>query len=136
MDKVEINYEIHVKEMLTIVSVFLEWRRYVEGATHTICVFTDHKNLKYFTTMKILNWRQARWAQDQADYDCKIFYWPGSANGKPDALSTRSEYCPESGGGSVKENENQPIHRFLRPDQLVTSAGETVQVPGIKLRGK
>jgi hypothetical protein len=24
MDKVEINYEIHVKEMLTIVSVFLE----------------------------------------------------------------------------------------------------------------
>jgi len=32
MDKAKINYEIHDKEMLTVVSTFKEWRRYLEGA--------------------------------------------------------------------------------------------------------
>jgi len=32
MDKAEINYEIHDKEMLAVVSAFKEWRRYLEGA--------------------------------------------------------------------------------------------------------
>jgi hypothetical protein len=35
-----------------------------------------------------------------------------------------------------KENEHQPIHRVLRPDQLVTSEEETVQVTAMKLRGE
>jgi hypothetical protein len=85
MDKAEINYEIHDKEMLTIVSMFKKWRRYLVGAAHPISVFTDHKNLEYFITRKILNRRQARWAQELAGYDFQIFYRPGSANGKPDA---------------------------------------------------
>jgi hypothetical protein len=59
MDKAEIYYEIHDKEMLVIVSVFKEWRRYLECAAHTISVFTDHKDLQYFTTTKILNRRPA-----------------------------------------------------------------------------
>jgi hypothetical protein len=84
----------------------------------------------------ILNRRQDRWAQELAGYNFKIFYQPCSANGKPDALSRRSKYCPEKGGGSAEENENQPIHRFLEPDQLVTSEGETVQVTAMKLRGE
>jgi hypothetical protein len=62
MDKAKINYEIHDKEMLAIVSAFKEWRRYLEGAAHPISVFTDHKKLEYFTTTKILNRRQACWA--------------------------------------------------------------------------
>jgi len=32
IDKAEINYEIHDKEMLAVVSAFKEWRRYLEGA--------------------------------------------------------------------------------------------------------
>jgi len=32
VDKAEINYEIHDKEMLVVVSAFKEWRRYLEGA--------------------------------------------------------------------------------------------------------
>ena len=41
MDKAEINYEIHDKEMLAIVSAFKEWRRYLEGALFPITVYTD-----------------------------------------------------------------------------------------------
>lgn len=134
MDKAEINYEIHDKEMLAIVSCFKEWRRYLEGAAHTILVYTDHKNLEYFTTSKVLNRRQARWAQELAGYDFKIIYRPGSQNGKPDALSRRPEYRPQKGGGSIEENENQPIYRVLRPDQLVTVEGEQVILSSAKLQ--
>jgi L-ribulose-5-phosphate 3-epimerase UlaE len=45
MDKVEINYEIHDKDMLAIISSFKEWHHYLEGAYYTITVFSDHTNL-------------------------------------------------------------------------------------------
>jgi hypothetical protein len=136
MDTAEINYEIHDHEMLAIVSAAKEWRCYLKGAAYPISVFTDDKNLEYFTTPKILNQRQAHWAQELARYDFKLFYRPGSANGKLDALSRISEFHPKKGGGSAKEYETQSIHCVLRPDQLVTSEGETVQVTARKLWGE
>jgi len=105
---VEINYEIHDKELLAIVDGFKHWRRYCEGAEHQIQVFSDHQNLEYFTTTKVLNRRQARWAQELAGIDFRIYYRPGSQNGKPNALSRHSEYRPEKGG-----IENQPITTVL-----------------------
>ena len=104
----EINYEIHDKELLAIVDSFKHWRRYCEGATHQIQLFSDHQNLEYFTTTKVLNRRQVNWAQELAGIDFRIYYRPGTQNGKPDALSRRSEYCPEKGGV-----ENQPITTVL-----------------------
>jgi len=104
----EINYEIHDKELLAIMDAFKHWRRYCEGETHQVQVFSHHHNLEYFTTTKVLNRRQARWAQELAGIDFKIYYRPGSRNGKPDALSRRSEYRPEKGGV-----ENQLITTVL-----------------------
>jgi transposase InsO family protein len=92
------------------VDSFKHWRRYCEGAVHQVQVFSDHQNLEYFTTTKVLNRRQARWAQELAGIDFKIFFHPGTQNGKPDALSRRSEYRPEKGG-----SENQPINTILHP---------------------
>jgi len=45
----EINYEIHDKELLAVVDAFKQWRRYCEGATHQVQVYSDHQNLEYFT---------------------------------------------------------------------------------------
>ena len=73
----EINYDTHDKELLAIVDCFKRWRRYLEGAKHQVTVTTDH-NLELFQTTKMLNRRQARWAQELADYDFKIFFHPGS----------------------------------------------------------
>jgi hypothetical protein len=56
----EINYEIHDKELLAIVDCFNVWRRYLEGAIHTIQVYSDHQNLEYFTTTIVLNRCQTR----------------------------------------------------------------------------
>ena len=106
---VEIKYEIYDKELLAIVDAFKHWHRYCEGATHQVQVYSDHQNLEYFTTTKVLNRQQARWAQELAGIDFRIYYRPGSMNGKPDALSRCSEYRPEKGG-----SENQPITMVLK----------------------
>jgi len=135
MDKAEINYDIHDKELLAIVAALKEWRCCLEGAHHRIQIYTDQKNLEYLTTTKILNRRQARWAQELAGYDFKIFYRPASANGKPDALSRHSEYRPKKGGGSIEENENQPIHQVLRPDQLMSVEGDYVWTSAARAKG-
>jgi len=109
----EIHYEIYDKELLAIVDAFKHWRRYCEGATHQVQVWTDHYNLEYFTTTKVLNRRQARWAQELTSIDFRIYYQPGTQNGKPDALSRRSEYRPEKGGV-----ENQTISTVLKEDHF------------------
>src|SRR5436853_769558 len=98
MNKHEINYEIHDKELLAITSSFKEWRRYLEGAKHKISVFTDHRGLEWFAANKPLNRRQARWALELDGYDFNIIHRPGAKNGKPDALSRRAEHRPEKGG--------------------------------------
>ena len=54
-------------------------------------VYSDHKNLSYFTTTKKLNRQQVRWAELLASYNFQIHYWKGSENGRADALSQRSD---------------------------------------------
>ena len=51
----ELNYDVHNKKLLAIVDAFEEWRAYLEGSRHLIVVYSDHKNLSYFTTTKKLN---------------------------------------------------------------------------------
>ena len=53
----ELNYQIHNKELIAIVVACQEWRQYIEGAAYTITIYTDYKNLIYFTTIKELNQR-------------------------------------------------------------------------------
>jgi len=85
----EINYEIHDKELLAVVDAFKHWRPYCKGAVHQIQVLSDHQNLEYFTMTKVvLNRQQAWWAQELVGINFRIYYRPGSQNGKPDTLST------------------------------------------------
>lgn len=48
LNPAEMNYEIHDKELLAIVSAFKAWRQYCEGAKDPIRVITDHQPLVYF----------------------------------------------------------------------------------------
>ena len=56
----EINYEIHDKKLLAIIDAFEEWCHLLEGAQHITMVYMDQKNLEYFMSTQVLNWRQAR----------------------------------------------------------------------------
>jgi hypothetical protein len=87
-------------------------------------------------TTKILNRRQARWAQELSSYDFKIIYRKGSSNGKPDALSRRSEYRPEEGGnlGEFVDTVLKPYHIDLESikDRFVASVQRLAALPSIK----
>jgi hypothetical protein len=93
MELVQWNYDIHHKERLALVEAFEHWRPYCHGARFPILVFTDHQNLRYFTTSKVLNQREVHWAEKPLEFDFRIIYLAGSKNGKPDALSRCSEYA-------------------------------------------
>lgn len=59
MTPAELNYDIHDKELLAIVSALEHWRVYAEGVPGLI-ILSDHKNLTHFTTTKKLMRRQVR----------------------------------------------------------------------------
>jgi hypothetical protein len=113
MEPVERNYDIHDKELLAVVEVFKHWRPYCHGARFPILVLTDHQNLRYFTTSKVLNQRQVHWAEKLSEFHFRIVYRAGSKNRKLDALSRRSEYAV---GG-----EGKPI-TLIKSDQIVIAA--------------
>ena len=92
MTPAELNYDVHDKELLAIVIAFEQWRVYLEGSKYPVAVQTDHKNLTTFTTTKILNRRQVRWAEALASYNFTITYRKGSENARADALSRRQDY--------------------------------------------
>jgi hypothetical protein len=96
----ELNYNIYDKELLAIFTAFKEWRHYLEGPELPIEVITDHKNLEYFATTRLLTRCQARWSEYLSGFDFTIQYHPGKQGGKPDALTRRSDVYPQEGEGS------------------------------------
>jgi transposase InsO family protein len=86
----ELNYPIHDKEMLAIVSSFQHWRVHLEGTLEPIQVVSDHKALEYFMTTKALTARQARWAETLSQFNFRIMYKPGATN-RADALTRREQ---------------------------------------------
>jgi hypothetical protein len=92
LSAVERNYEIHDTEMLAIVRALEEWRHYLEGARHSVEIWTDHKNLEYFRIAQKLNRRQARWSLYLSRFDFSLHHKPGRTMGKPDALSRRADH--------------------------------------------
>ncbi|KAL0151775.1 hypothetical protein M9458_052926, partial [Cirrhinus mrigala] len=58
----ERNYDVGNRELLAIKLALEEWRHWLEGAQHPFTLLTDHKNLEYLRSAKVLNHRQARWA--------------------------------------------------------------------------
>src|ERR1700759_5244611 len=73
----ERNYDVHDKEMLAIVQCFHDWEYMLMSVPETTLVYTDHRNLAYFRTTKVLNRRQARWADYLSMFDLRIIYRPG-----------------------------------------------------------
>jgi len=124
LSSMERNYEIHNKEMLAIIRALEEWRHFLEGATHLIEIWTDHKNLEYFMTAKKLNCRQACWFLHLARFDFLLHYCPERTMGKPDALLRRADH-----GNGALDNENIVL---LRLEFLAVRALEGVELTGVE----
>jgi len=124
LSSVERNYEIHDKEMLAIIRALEEWRHFLEGATHPVEIWTDHKNLEYFMTAKKLNRHQACWSLHLTRFDFLLHHRPGRTMGKTDALSRRADH-----GNEASDNENIVL---LRPEFLAVRALEGVELTGVE----
>ena len=83
----ELNYNVHNKELLAIFEVFKCWRHYLEGSPTPGDVITDHKNLEYFSATKLLTWRQARWSEFLSQFNLVIRFHPRKLGAKPDLLT-------------------------------------------------
>ena len=55
---IKLNYNTYNKELLVIFETFKIWQYYLENLAYSINIVTNHKNLKYFSTTKILTQRQ------------------------------------------------------------------------------
>jgi hypothetical protein len=119
---VECNYEIYDKELMAIVRAFEEWQPELQSLENPVKVLSDHKNLEYFTTTKLLNRRQARWSQFLSQFNFQIVYRPGKTGGKPDALSRRSGDLPKEGDEYSAEN----LSIVIKPHQLLQTIAATL----------
>jgi len=117
----ELNYDTHNKELLTIFEAFKIWQHYLEGLAYPIDVVTDHKNLEYFSTTKVLTWRQARWSEYLSQFNLVIRFRPGHLSTKPDALTRRWDVYPKgrnTGYTTVNSHNFKPI---FTQEQLAAS---------------
>ena len=97
LNDVERNYDIHDRELLSIMRALAEWRKYLHGSQTPFEIFSDNKNLLYFMTNQKLNRRQARWSLELADFNFTLIHKPGSSMVCSDALSRQPDYDTGSG---------------------------------------
>ena len=118
MNPAELNYEIHDKELLAIVSAIKIWRHYLEGLDQPFTILTDHAALQYFQSAKVLTRRQARWSEEINYHKYILKFRPGHQSGKPDALSRRPDYAE---GGKASEAQPQTLLRPLSVQNLAAT---------------
>ena len=113
----ECNYEIYDKELMAIIRCFEEWRAELESTPHPIQVLSDHRNLEYFMSTMLLNYRQVQWYEFLLLFNFKITYQPRKFGGNPDTLTMRS-------GDLFKEGDEKLLHQsqpVLKPYNLIVS---------------
>ena len=71
------NWDIYDEELFAVVHALTTWRLYLVGNPHKTLVNTDHNNLTYFKVAQKLNWKQARWKQELAEFDFELQHVPG-----------------------------------------------------------
>jgi len=130
----ELNYDVHNKELYAIYEVFQIWRHYLDGAPHPIDVVTDHENLEYFSTTKILNRRQARWSEYLCQFNLIICFRPGKLGTKPDALTRRWDVYAKEGGNDYAKVNPHNFRPIFTQEQLSASLRATSLIP-VALQG-
>ena len=87
----ELNYNIYNKELLAIFEAFKVWQYYLESLHLPVDIITDHKNLTYFSTIKILTHWQAHWSEYLFQFNLIVYFHLGHLGAKPDALTRHSD---------------------------------------------
>ena len=121
LNSAELNYDTHDKELLAIFEAFRSWRHYLEGSPLRIDVVTDHKNLEYFATTKLLSRRQARWSEFLSAFNMVIRFRPGKLGAKPDAMTRHLGVYPKEGDSDYSVVNPHNLRPVFTQEQLSSS---------------
>jgi hypothetical protein len=121
----ELNYDTHDKELLAIFEAFTTWRHYLEFSKYSVDVVTDHKNLEYFSTIKLLTRRQFRWSEFLSAFNMVIRFRPGKLGAKPDALTRRPDVYPKRGDSDFAFANPQNFRPIFDQTHLAASVRAT-----------
>jgi transposase InsO family protein/predicted aspartyl protease len=119
------NYTIHDKELLAVVKCIEAWSAELLSTKEPFTVLTDHKNLEYFSGVRLLSERQQRWAELLSKFRYQLQFRPGRFAGRPDALSRRDQ--------DTQGYQKQPA-RVMTPIRIATignNDGETAARPPV-----
>ena len=121
----ELNYDTHDKELLAIFEAFQTWHHYLEGSATLVDIVTDHINLEYFSTLKVLTCWQARWSEFLSSFNLVIRFHPGKLGAKPDALTRRWDIYPKEGDSGYAWVNPQNLRPVFTQEQLANSLQAT-----------
>ena len=115
MAPAECNYKIYDKELLAIIRCFEEWRPELEGIGLPVKVFTSHKDLEYFMSMKKLTPRQVRWAEFLSEFNFVISYQSGKKNDKANAFTRKPNKQPTD---NEDKRRKHSVRVLLPPNRI------------------
>ena len=117
----ELNYNTHDKELLAIFEVFKIWQHYLEGLAYSINIVTDHKNLKYFSTTKVLTQRQAQWSKYLSQFNLVIRFHPDHLGTKLDTFTRQWDIYPKEGNTGYTTINTYNFKPIFTQEQLSVS---------------
>ena len=121
----ELNYDTHDKELLAIFEAFHVWQHFLEGSSTPINVVTDHKNLEYFSTTKVLTCCQACWSEYLSQFNLVIRFCPGKLGTKPNSLTRHWDVCPKGGNRDYATVNPSNFHPMFTQEQISVSLRAT-----------
>src|SRR6202789_3115664 len=121
----ELNYDNHDKELLAIFDAFRVWRHFLEGSASPIDVVTDHKNLEYFSTTKVLTRRQVHWSEYLSQFNLVIRFRPGKLGTKPDSLTRCWDVYPKGGNSDYATINPNNLRPMFTQEQISASLRAT-----------
>src|SRR6266481_3356786 len=123
--ELEHNHDVHNTELLTIFEAFSQWQHYLKGSSTPIDVVTDHQNLQYFSTTKILMHCQARWSEYLSRFNLVIHFCPGKLWIKPDMLTRQWVIYLKEGNSDYATANLQNLRPVFTSEKLASSLRAT-----------
>ena len=89
----EMNYKIHDRELLAVIRALRHWSHLLRATPpdQPIIIWTDHKNLTYWSEPQKVGPHAATWQVELQQYNFELRHKPGESN-KADALSRGPDY--------------------------------------------
>ena len=84
-------------------------------------IVMDHKNLEYFSTMKLLTWWQAHWSEFLSQFNLVIHFHPRKLGTKPDSLTRWWDIYLKEGERDYASVNLHNLHPVFTNKQLASS---------------